>query len=77
MSNLSLIPAEDLLNELMRRFDDVVFKGRRKDDLKPTDHVAMYDWKGEHVICLGLCTEIQFDVLKHYNETKSDEEGLP
>lgn len=74
--DLSLVPAEKLVEELKNRFEDMVFKGRRKD-ANGKSHVAMYDWCGEHAICLGLCTEIQFDILKHYDETKTDEEQLP
>ena len=69
--DMSLIPTQDVLNELKGRFEHMVFKGQRKENSGRS--VAMFDWHGEHAICLGLCAEVQFEIL---NDRRSSSEEL-
>ena len=73
--DMSLIPTQEVLNELKNRFEHMVFKGQRKEN--DGRSVAMYDWHGEHVLCLGLCDEIQHDILKDKDNTAERLEELP
>ena len=73
--DMSLIPTQDVLNELKSRFEHMVFKGQRKEN--DGKSVAMFDWRGEHAICLGLLAEVGHDILKDKDETTEKLEELP
>ena len=73
--DLTLIPTQDLFDELFGRFDHAVFKGRRQE--KGMDSVAMFDWRGEHAICLGMLSEIAHDIHKDQDDKNEKLEELP
>ena len=73
--DLSLISTQDLFDEFFSRFDHAVFKGRRQE--KGMNSVAMFDWRGEHAICLGMLSEVAHDIHKDHDENNEKLESLP
>lgn len=74
---LKLVVTQDLLNELKCRFDHLVFKGMRLEGKSSDKNVAMFDWYGEHAVCLGLCDQIKHDIHKDSDEQFEKLEELP
>lgn len=52
MNRLDLVSTDDLINELLIRFDHVSFAGRRDISF---EHVQYCDQlKGDYMVCIGL-----------------------
>lgn len=55
-TKLDLITDEELVNELMKRYDDMIFAGRKnicKDNIETTRY-----WNGDEHITRGLCMDL-------------------
>lgn len=64
MNDLSLIPIDDLMQELSKRFDHSIFMG-----LKFKGGSATYwRWFGNDHICGGLCTALGVEIVTRYKE---------
>lgn len=57
---LSLVPAEELYEELLNRFDHAVFMGKQ---IQGKTSKISRRWKGDHHLAMGLCTDLQDDIL--------------
>jgi hypothetical protein len=75
--SLNLLPTQEILNELKCRFDHMVFKGLRQKADKEKRDVAMFDWYGEHAVCLGLCEQIKHDINKDSDSQFEKLEEMP
>ena len=53
--DLSLVPIQDLQEEIVNRFDHVVITCRKDF---PNEKKFSRRWKGDYQVCVGLCWEI-------------------
>jgi len=73
--NLQLVPIEELLSEVMKRFDHSVFCGHRevKDD---GSYYEKGDWHGSERMGVALCEMLKQRIVDHLLESEYDgEEG--
>lgn len=59
--DLSLIPTDDLLTEVMLRFDSSVFAGHKRlaEDGPMKSLKSRYRrWSGDRTVCSGMCFEV-------------------
>jgi len=65
MNDLDLVPTSELVDELISRCDHGViglFHSRKYGET--VDLTVKKYWKGNEHTCLGLCTDIQNEILK-------------
>ena len=77
VSNLELTSTEDLLTELIGRFDQYVFMGLRVCEKKGNTFTV--DWCGEEFTCKGLALSViekikEDSELMNYVEEQEEEE---
>lgn len=70
MTDLSLIPVEDLIDEIMKRNDDVILYRAQKCDNESLDMHPSF--KGNYFTCIGLCEKMKQLLLEDFDETQSD-----
>jgi hypothetical protein len=72
MSDLSLVTTDSLLEELERRFDDMVFAGtvNRTNDRQ----FRQSFWNGCSLPCAGLAAELQQKILRDMEADEADYE---
>lgn len=73
MMDIQLIPTDELLNEIARRYDDVIFSARRS--LTNNGKVERYRYQsGDIEVCIALCEYIKTILLdeteKEWNNGK-------
>lgn len=73
MSDLSLVPFEELMGEVHKRFDSAIFVGII--DKAPNVFNIKRLFKGSRMSCIAVC-DLMKDVIKDdlYNTWKKDEE---
>jgi len=57
--DIKLIPTQALLSEIETRFESCIFAGVQTSVFIKNDVVCRRGWKGPHVVCLGLCSNLQ------------------
>ena len=59
---IQLYSSDDLMEELMSRFDDVILSARRiKDQNDNTERVVHY--KGDYDACIGLAEQVKMSIV--------------
>ena len=59
---IELYSSDDLMQELMSRFDDVILAARRiKDKNDNTERVVHY--KGDYDACIGLAEQVKMSIV--------------
>lgn len=79
--DLSLVPLDILVQELLDRHDHAIFMGAKTmamPDSKQTDIISIRRWKGNAYTCAGLCDSLNRSVLDlfHKSETPIDGGGI-
>lgn len=59
---IELIPSDDLIEELMSRYDDVIFCGRQIKDTQDNTH-RVRQYKGDFEVCIGLAEEVKHQII--------------
>lgn len=72
MNDLELVSTDDLLDEIMKRFDHVVFIGRKDGAEEP--NVYHRRWAGDYHTCIGLSHDMQDRILSDLIEIEEDED---
>ncbi len=62
MKTIQEFSDEDLVDELMARFDDIVIVGRKVLDVGVTKSERNKWWKGDMDVCAGLALAIARDI---------------
>ncbi len=63
---LEVCPTKELINELQKRFEHMVFVGRKKSKSVGNDYIQR--WNGDLVTCIGLCSMVKLSVLDDLND---------
>lgn len=58
MSDLNLIPTQDLIHNLINRFDNAVFVGMQVAYEGKETILTRRKYKGNFAVCAGLCTQM-------------------
>jgi hypothetical protein len=67
------VSTEDIVAELMSRFDDVVFMGRRQHG---KDSVELKDYQGDHTTLMGMCAKLNHSIGQSSIENEREEDGF-
>lgn len=67
MTEQRLIPTDDLISELLSRFDHAVFMGIQCRGGVNNDIVSVRRWIGNSYTDVGLCQSLQRSILKEYD----------
>ena len=72
---IALLPTQELLDELSKRFDDCIFYGHKQVNLNLKDKRDKYWWdfRGCKMINIGLCYDL-IEIIK--DEQKRTDEHL-
>jgi len=65
MKDIELIPTDDLIQELQKRFEAIIIHGTRENKNKD---VYTQHWKGNYSTCLGLCEIMKELILKNWEK---------
>ena len=74
MSDIKLITTDDLIKELLNRFDHAVFAGCRVKELgkgvdgTKGDIQTLRRWFGNSYTCAGLSSSLQRTILKDFSD---------
>lgn len=71
--SIQLAPTEDLIKELLSRFDAAVFSGMQIQTDKRHESVVLRHWKGVDFLCAGLASNLEFCINE--KESDDDEDG--
>lgn len=69
MPDLELVPTEELIAELERRFDHAVFCGLRVQEGGCDVLKTWRSWTGNAHACIGLAVDIQGAILEDLRES--------
>ena len=74
--DLSLVPTNDLVDALRKRFDVFIFSGLQRNE-KPGRDVERRAWEGNAIWCQGLATELirGLQDWERDGEDRDDDEG--
>lgn len=74
MTPVELITTQDLISELMKRFDTLVFAAvvKRSSPESPDDQLRSIRYKGDAVRCLGLASMIAHFINDYYAEIERE-----
>lgn len=77
-SNMELIPTDDLITEILKRFDHAVFMGIQCRGGENNDIYNIRRWRGNSYTCCGLSESLKRSILNEYedNEEPIDKEDL-
>lgn len=76
MSDLSIVDTDDLLEELLIRFDQALFAGRKfVSDAHDAAHIQ---FRGDPLACCGLTDWAKFNIMSAYEARgcPADDEGV-
>lgn len=71
MADLSLINTQEMLDELQKRFESIVFVGNR--DYSDREDHSTYHYAGNYLTLLGLLSRISYKMLKDMDELAKDD----
>jgi hypothetical protein len=71
VKDISLHSTKDLVNELMERFDHIVVNGVKILDTRHTNSINIRKYKGNHIVCSGLCNQLSSIINEDYEESLS------
>lgn len=73
--DLTLVPLQDLYQEILNRFDHAVIIGMK---VLPTENKISRRWKGDHHMASGMATDISVMIIKDWydRQTIIDTEDL-
>lgn len=72
--NLELVPTEDLLQEVVSRFDAYVFAGVISMNGNDSENMGVVKNHGELFRCLGLATHLQYELEQGLREHSREPE---
>jgi hypothetical protein len=52
-NDLSLVPTEEMINELQKRFDHIVFTALKIQDSR-NNYIALRRFNGHRIVCIGI-----------------------
>lgn len=67
MDNIQLIPTEELLKELLNRFDHAIFMGIKVYKEQGGEITSVRRWIGNSYTCCGLCESIKRSILNEFD----------
>ena len=65
MKQIEEFSDDDIVDELMRRYDDIVIGSRRIMDTAATKTERRRWWKGDMDACIGLVEAVKLDLVKN------------
>ncbi len=68
---LATVPMDDLIKELLGRCDHGVVL-LLQTRIKPTQNNLTRFWTGDSHACLGLCTDMEYDIIDSIREREHD-----
>ena len=72
ISTLTLISTDELLAELISRYDNSVFVGEKNHRKDSDSFIQKSRYEGDRVICLGLCEWIKHDIVDALTKDADD-----
>jgi len=79
MTDLSLIPLNDIIKELDNRFEHWIFSGIQTHIGKDDNVFTVRQWNGNSATCSGLASMIQITIFNNHmdkNELKDVDENI-
>lgn len=73
MSKFDDIMTEEIVGELMKRFDHVIFMGNRQHG---KDRVELKDYQGDHTILMGMCSKLSVYIGVSSMDNEKEEDGF-
>ena len=73
MTDLDLISTDDLVDNLLTRFDHSAFVGMQMDHSGPEQHRYDKWWKGNSHTTIGLLVELESTILKEAQSQRDEE----
>ncbi len=75
--DLKFVLSEDLLTELLHRYEHAVFMGVKiptqdKDGIGEV--VSLRRWFGNSYTCAGLCASLNYSILKDFSDREKESE---
>ena len=75
MSDLHLLPTNELIDELKGRFDDFILFGQKKETDKR--RLDTWDFVGDYTNCLGMCATLMHKISQDRDEHSDSLEEAP
>lgn len=75
--SIELIPSEDLIMELMNRFDHAVFAGMKVDATPDKKSFTARKWKGNSATCSGMAFQIACRIHNVSEEEDENTDEMP
>lgn len=75
MDPLSLVATDDLLAEVIGRFDHAIFAGMRINQDGSENHGYVRTWNGNSHACMGLAADLTAKVLAAFRTRELAEEN--
>lgn len=76
MSDLSLVPTNDMVEEIKRRFNYVIVAAIKELGPATGQQECLTDWKGHVVFCAGIATDLIRD-MQDWARRPADEQEQP
>lgn len=67
MEEIQLVPTDDLINELLRRYEHSVFAAF--ESLQDDKTLYVSRWKGNSATCAGLCSKTVESIWTDFRES--------
>lgn len=77
MNDIKLLPTDDLINELLERFDHALFTGMQININSQGEHITVRKWKGNYATTAGLASQVIHRINNVAYEEGRDADGLP
>lgn len=75
-TDLSLVPSDELFEELAKRFDVWIFSGLQIIDSK-LKIATSRKWRGNSATCAGLASQLQIAIYENYLKGELSGDELP
>lgn len=72
MTDLSLVPTDDLVGALKARFDYMIFAGVQDHAAATGEHAQMTAWSGHVTFCAGMATDLIREMQDYAREPEDD-----
>ena len=71
MADLKLIPLDNLIDELLDRFDSIIVSGLQKDYEKKNTDSYLHRFRGSYSTNIGLCKMMEYVLMDDFEESSS------
>ena len=75
MADLKFVLSEELLTELLNRYEHAVFMGVRvptQNESNVGEVVSLRRWFGNSYTCAGLCASLSQSILKDFSDRENE-----